>query len=295
MSNQAAWIPEARGKLVVKEAPMPQAGEGEVVVKNHAWAINPVEWKIQTYGIMLQSYPNILGVDSAGEVHDVGPGVTHLKKGDRPPPPPAHLAPIPRRLPALLPLHLPPRPKDPPTLPFKDAAVLPLAISTAANSLYNEKTLRLPYPSLTPSSTPSNQSVLIWGGSGSVGALAVQLARASGVKVVAVCGAQNIQNVRRLGAHEVIDYNSPSATSDILAALKGTEYLGVADCISTEASARGWTPVFEQLGGRTPPPAPPAVYPPRPSLGNRTPVPEEQILEDLLPPPAAGTLYTNPQ
>lgn len=56
--------------------------------------------------------------------------------------------------------------------------------------------------------------------------------------------------MRHLGAHEVIDYNSPSATSDILAALKGTEYLGVADCISTEASARGWTPVFEQLGGR---------------------------------------------
>lgn len=46
MSNQAAWIPEARAKLAVKEAPMPTAGEGEVVIKNHAFAINPVECMI---------------------------------------------------------------------------------------------------------------------------------------------------------------------------------------------------------------------------------------------------------
>lgn len=140
--------------------------------------------------------------------------------------------------------------KIPSSLAYKDAAVLPLAISTAANSLYNKKTLGLPYPSLTPPSTPSSKSVLIWGGSGSVGATAVQLAVASGVKVVAVCSAKNIDNVKALGAHVVLDYNSSSATQDIISALKGTEYLGVADCISTKASADGWAPVFKELGGR---------------------------------------------
>ena len=48
----------------------------------------------------------------------------------------------------------------------------------------------------------------------------------------------------------MLDYNSESAAQDIIAALKGTEYLGVADCISTKASAEGWTPVFKELGGR---------------------------------------------
>jgi NADPH:quinone reductase-like Zn-dependent oxidoreductase len=39
--------------------------------------------KIQDYGIFLQKYPNICGTDVAGEVHEVGEGVTHVKKGDR--------------------------------------------------------------------------------------------------------------------------------------------------------------------------------------------------------------------
>jgi NADPH:quinone reductase-like Zn-dependent oxidoreductase len=39
--------------------------------------------KIQDYGIALQKYPNICGEDVAGEVHEVGEGVTHFKKGDR--------------------------------------------------------------------------------------------------------------------------------------------------------------------------------------------------------------------
>lgn len=141
--------------------------------------------------------------------------------------------------------------KIPSSLPFKDAAVLPLAISTAANSLYNKATLGLPYPSLAPPSSVSpTKSVLIWGGSGSVGATSIQLAVASGLKVVTVCSARNIDNVKALGAHAVFDYNASSVTEDILGALKGTEYLGVADCISTKESAEGWTPVFKQLGGR---------------------------------------------
>jgi len=43
MSNQAAWIPEAKAKLQVKEAPLPKAAKGEVVIKNHAVAVNPVD------------------------------------------------------------------------------------------------------------------------------------------------------------------------------------------------------------------------------------------------------------
>lgn len=78
----------------------------------------------------------------------------------------------------------------------------------------------------------------------------MQLAAASGVRVVAVCSERNIGAVKGLGAYEVVDYNSPNATKDIISALKGTEYLGVADCISTAESAKGWTPIFKELGGR---------------------------------------------
>jgi NADPH:quinone reductase-like Zn-dependent oxidoreductase len=84
MSNQAAWITEPKGNpLQVKEAPMPKAGKDQVVIKNHAVAVNPVDWKIQDYDFFVKQYPMVLGTDVAGEVHEVGEGVTHVKKGDR--------------------------------------------------------------------------------------------------------------------------------------------------------------------------------------------------------------------
>jgi NADPH:quinone reductase-like Zn-dependent oxidoreductase len=52
MSNKAAWITSAKARpLKVDAAEMPKAGENEVVIKNHAIAINPVDWKIQDSGV----------------------------------------------------------------------------------------------------------------------------------------------------------------------------------------------------------------------------------------------------
>ena len=48
----------------------------------------------------------------------------------------------------------------------------------------------------------------------------------------------------------MFDYNSSTVTGDILEALKGTAYTGVADCIGSKESAAGWAPVFNELGGR---------------------------------------------
>jgi NADPH:quinone reductase-like Zn-dependent oxidoreductase len=53
------------------------------VVKAHALAINPVDWKIQDHGIFIQNWPTVLGTDVAGEVYEVGSSVTAFKKGDR--------------------------------------------------------------------------------------------------------------------------------------------------------------------------------------------------------------------
>ena len=82
-SNQAAWLDGGGKKLRVADAPMPKAEAGKLVIKNKAIAINPVDWKIQDYGIFIQKWPTILGTDIAGEVVEVGEGVTEFKKGDR--------------------------------------------------------------------------------------------------------------------------------------------------------------------------------------------------------------------
>jgi NADPH:quinone reductase-like Zn-dependent oxidoreductase len=81
--NQAAWLKEPKAHLVVEAGPEPKAGAGEVVIKNAFLAINPVDWKIQAYAPPAQRYPDVLGRDIAGEIVEVGEGVTRLKVGQR--------------------------------------------------------------------------------------------------------------------------------------------------------------------------------------------------------------------
>ena len=61
----------------------PKAGSGEILVKIHATALNPVDWKIQVYNFFIEQYPAILGTDSAGTVEELGEGVTGFAKGDK--------------------------------------------------------------------------------------------------------------------------------------------------------------------------------------------------------------------
>ena len=81
---QKALVLEKAGEpLVVKDAAIPKPDAGELLVKVHSVALNPVDWKIQKgmpFGI---DFPVILGQDIAGDVQDVGQGVTSFKKGDR--------------------------------------------------------------------------------------------------------------------------------------------------------------------------------------------------------------------
>jgi NADPH:quinone reductase-like Zn-dependent oxidoreductase len=83
MGNEAAWIKAPKTLLSVGPAPESKAGPDEVVIKTAFVAINPVDWKIQTYASPGQKYPDILGRDIAGEVVEVGEGVTKFKVGQR--------------------------------------------------------------------------------------------------------------------------------------------------------------------------------------------------------------------
>ncbi len=82
-SNEAAFLDGTGEKLSVRDAPMPTAAPGRVVIKNKATAVNPVDWKVQDRGSFVKSWPVVLGQDVAGEVVEVGEDVKHFKKGDR--------------------------------------------------------------------------------------------------------------------------------------------------------------------------------------------------------------------
>ena len=82
--TQKALLLDAKfGKFVVDTIPVPKPGPGDILVKVKAAALNPVDWKIQKYGMLVETFPAILGLDISGDVEELGEGVTDFKKGDR--------------------------------------------------------------------------------------------------------------------------------------------------------------------------------------------------------------------
>ena len=231
-TNTAAWMNAKHARLEVGPAPYPAPGEDQIVVRNHAVAVNPIDWIIQLAGPTVYrwlSYPTVLGSDLAGEVVEVGRSVTRFQVGDR------------------VLGHAVGSDKDsdsaaegafqqytvvlermaspiPDTLPYEDAAVLPLGVSTAACALFQTDQLALRHPSASPVRT--GETVLVWGGSTSVGSNAVQLAVAAGYDVVSTASPHNADHVRSLGAAEVLDHNSPDVVADVVAAFAGRTLAG---------------------------------------------------------------------
>ncbi len=112
----------------------------------------------------------------------------------------------------------------PDSLPYEDASVLPLALSTAACGLFSEGLPGLNHPSARSAAT--GEAVLVWGGSTSAGSNAIQLAVAAGYEVITTASPRNFAFVKELGAREVFDYNSPTVIPDIIAALTDRRFAG---------------------------------------------------------------------
>jgi NADPH:quinone reductase-like Zn-dependent oxidoreductase len=135
----------------------------------------------------------------------------------------------------------------PDNLPYEQAVVLPLSISTAAYGLYVKDCLGLPLPTTSPK--PSEKTVLVWGASSSVGSSAVQLATASGINVIGVASKRNHDYVRSLGAKEVLDYHDPSVMDNAVNSLEKGQFVGIYDAICKGETLPTCVKIAEQLGG----------------------------------------------
>jgi NADPH:quinone reductase-like Zn-dependent oxidoreductase len=191
--------------------PYTPPGENEIVVKNGAVAVNPVDWLKQAFGDLMFSwikYPVILGSDLAGEVVEVRKGVTRFEVGDRVI---GHVVGMDARSNksaegafqqyTIIRANL--ASPIPSSVPYENACVLPLCLSTAACALFQKDFLALQYPTVSPK--PNGKSLLVWGGSTSVGSNAIQLAVAAGYEVITTASPKNFEYVKRLGAIEVFD------------------------------------------------------------------------------------------
>lgn len=255
MSNQAAYLDGKGQTLRVADAELPKPNADEVIIKNHAIAINPVDWKVQDSGMFIQKWPVVLGCDVSGEIYDVGSNVKNFKKGDRVA---AHCTSLatqdPRngafQLYSATPAAI--TAKIPESTSYSEAVVIPLALDTAAAGLYGSRQdgfMGLEKPTLTP--TQSGKTLVVYGASSSVGALVIQLAVASGVYVIAVASERNHEFCRSLGASETFDYKSSSIVDDVHKAVKASEprnFIGVYDTISNADSYKITVPIMEKAG-----------------------------------------------
>jgi len=81
--QKALLLLELQGQFTVGESPIPKPGPGQLLIKAHAAALNPVDWQIRDYGFGIEKYPAVIGFDGAGDVVEVGEGITTFEKGDR--------------------------------------------------------------------------------------------------------------------------------------------------------------------------------------------------------------------
>lgn len=120
--------------------------------------------------------------------------------------------------------------------------VLPLALSTAASGMFQKDQLRLELPGAGPAGRA--ETVLVWGGSASVGSNAIQLARNAGYRVVATASPHNFDYVRSLGAAEAVDYHSPTAVDEIV------DWVGDSPLAGTLAITPGSLPPAVKIASR---------------------------------------------
>lgn len=135
----------------------------------------------------------------------------------------------------------------PDSISYEQAVVLPLAISTAAAGLYQKGYLEVPYPTLNPK--PVGKTILIWGGSSSVGSTTIQLAVASGLEVVSTASKKNLEYLKSVGAKHAFDHSSVTTVTEIVKVLKGSDFVGAYDAISLPETLRATSEIVHQLGG----------------------------------------------
>ncbi|PGH04683.1 hypothetical protein GX51_03350 [Blastomyces parvus] len=250
-TNYAAFLDGHKKKpFSVREAEDRYPDENEIVIKNVAVAMNQLDWKIQDDPWLMFKYPLILGVDVAGEVVEVGSEVTRFRIGDRVLGHALSFATNDERHAGFqnyTVLFSNMASPIPPSLPFESAAVLPLGVSTASAALFHKGGLGLPKPSLNP--TKMSATVLIWGGTSSVGSNAIQLAVAAGCDVIVTASPRNFAAAKRLGAVHAVDYNDASVIEKLKEAFRGRKLAGALDAIGTEKTFKQTADAVSQIDG----------------------------------------------
>jgi NADPH:quinone reductase-like Zn-dependent oxidoreductase len=189
--------------LTLQEIDRPTVGEHDILIRVHASSVNPLDFFTVSRAAYIARWlsgrgrpkAEVLGMDFAGTVEAVGPAVTRFKLGD------AVFGGQKGAFADYVAMaetgSVAHKPAD---VSFEQAAALPVAGVTALQAVRDHARVQ------------AGEHVLINGASGGVGSFAVQLAKLFNAKVTAVCSSRNVDQARRLGADEVVDYSREDFT-----------------------------------------------------------------------------------
>jgi len=194
----------AETSLIDIELPVPEAKGRDLLVEIKAVSVNPVDTKVRASAPVEPGQHRILGYDAAGVVNAVGPDVKLFKPGDE-----VYYSGVINRPGTNAEFHLVDerivgfKPK---TLSFEEAAALPLTAITAYETLFHRMKVQ-------DKVTGTWNAVLVIGGAGGVGSIAIQLLRElSDATVIGTGSRPETQGwIRDLGAHHVLDHSKPIA------------------------------------------------------------------------------------
>lgn len=206
--------------LELQEVEQPELGDDGVLVRVRAASVNPVDWHDVTgtpwiarpmTGLRRPKGSRLTGHDFAGTVEAVGKDVTDLHPGDDVFGGKSGGGSFAEYV--CVPMEVARKPAN---LSFEEAAAVPVAALTALQGLRDHGQLQ------------PGHKVVVNGASGGVGTFAVQIAKALGAEVTAVCSSRNVEQARSLGADRVIDYTREDFTRgderyDVILDVAGTK------------------------------------------------------------------------
>jgi NADPH2:quinone reductase len=221
---QAALLDDPKQPFRVASVARPEPKSGEVLVRIKASGVNPLDLKIRAGQAAHARHPlpAILGIDLAGTVEAVGPDVAAFRQGDEVYGMTGGVGGIQGSLAEYATVDAALLARKPSNLTMREAAALPLIFITAWEGLVDRAKVQ------------AGQKVLVHGGAGGVGHIAVQIARARGAEVFATGSAKSAAFIEQIGAVP-IDYNA----------------MAVDDYVARHTGGRGFDVIYDTVGGAT--------------------------------------------
>ncbi|EYB27299.1 hypothetical protein FG05_07249 [Fusarium graminearum] len=242
LSTMKAMVTEvpangSKPELIKKDISPPMLEPYEVLVKVATVAQNPTD----AFDLNLFGNGAVLGCDFAGKIERLGKDVTKVAEGDT--------------IAGLIwggeikglgayseytKAHESICFKVPKSISLTEAATIPLASLTAWLAFFSKDSLNI-------DRNKPDTTVLVWGGSSSVGQYAIQIATILGFKTVATCSPHSFDLVKSFGATHVFDYNDPNVVKSIKEVAPGLKY--VFDTIGKQTSSSKASEAIDENGG----------------------------------------------